>query len=305
MANTVPTRLRLTAEDKRLIKDYWEFIEPHMKQVNEQLRQSLLELPEWAPIIKAMPPSLMEKQNEESRLRQRAAAVDGNWAPYLEDTRQQGMNYAKMGVSFVAWYDIIAIYREVIRQKLIEQFKHDMGRAAEIGTGMNRMIDIAMSHLGEAYLAAKEKIIGEQQEAIRELSLPVLQIRDHLLIIPLVGIIDGQRARQLIETLLAAIRDRRARGVVVDVTGVPVVDTGVANTLVQVCDAARLMGTMVVITGISPDMAQTLVGLGARLPANETLVDLQEGVDYIERALGYRDGSSESSDAPQVAEDRA
>ena len=302
MANTVGTRLRLTADDKRAIKAYWEFIDPHLAEVNEQLRQSLLELPEWAPIIKAMPPALIEKQNAESRERQRLAAVEGNWAPYLEDTRQQGMNYAKMGVSFVAWYDIIAIYREVIRQKLISTLKDDMSRAAVIGTGMNRMIDIAMSHLGEAYLAAKEKIIAEQQEAIRELSLPVLQVRDQLLIIPLVGIVDGQRARQLIETLLAAIRDRRARGVVVDVTGVPVVDTSVANTLVQVCDAARLMGTMVVITGISPDMAQTLVGLGARLPANETLVDLQEGVDYIERALGYRQISSEPL---QVADDRA
>jgi rsbT co-antagonist protein RsbR len=150
------------------------------------------------------------------------------------------------------------------------------------------MIDIAMGHLGEAYLATKEKIIADQQEAIRELSLPVLQVREELLIVPLVGVIDTARARQLIETLLAAIRDKRARGVVVDVTGVPIVDTAIANTLVQVCDAARLMGATVVITGISPEMAQTLVGLGARLPANETLVDLQEGIDFIEMQLGYR-----------------
>jgi rsbT co-antagonist protein RsbR len=101
----------------------------------------------------------------------------------------------------------------------------------------------------------------------------------------------------LIETLLAAVRDRRARGVVLDVTGVPLVDTSVANHLVQACDAARLMGTMIVITGISPDMAQTLVGLGASLPAAETLVDLQEGIEYIERQLGYRDGDADAADS--------
>jgi rsbT co-antagonist protein RsbR len=290
VANPVPTRLRLTAEDKRAIKAYWEFIEPHIDAVNEQLRQSLLELPEWAPIIKAIPQAQLDKQNRESRERQRLAFVEGNWAPYLEDTRAQGMNYARMGVSFVAWYDVIAIYREALRQRLLDLYRTDPDRGMLAGNGMNRMVDIAMSHLGEAYLAAKESIIADQQAAIRELSIPVLQVREHLLIVPLVGVLDSTRARQLIETLLGAIRDKRAQGVVVDVTGVPIVDTAVANILVQVCDAALLMGTTVVISGISPEMAQTLVGLGAKLPATETLVDLQEGIDFIERHLGYRSG---------------
>lgn len=305
MANTIPTRLRLTAEDKQQIKAYWEYFEPRLDEVNEKLRQSLLELPEWAPIIRAIPPSQLEKQNEQSRVRQRAAAVDGNWAPYLEDLRQQGMSYAQMGVSFVAWYDIIAIYRDLVRQTLSGLAKTDIDRATLIHNGMNRMIDIAMGHLGEAYLAAKEKIIAEQQAAIRELSLPVLQVRDHLLIVPLVGLIDSARARQLIETLLGAIRDKRAHGVVIDVTGVPVVDTSIANTLVQACDAARLMGAQVVITGVSPEMAQTLVGLGARIPADETLVDLQEGIDYIEQQLGYRAKHAGSGGPLKVADNPA
>jgi rsbT co-antagonist protein RsbR len=303
VVTTLPTRLRLTVEDKAAIKTYWEFFEPRSQAVNEQLRQSLLALPEWAPIINSLSPAQLEKQNEEGRVRQRLAAVDGNWAPYLEDLRQQGMNYARMGVSFVAWYDIIAIYRELVRQQLIPVAATDIALATQIGTGMNRMLDIAMSHLGEAYLATKEKIISDQQAAIRELSLPILQVRDELLIIPLVGMIDSTRARQLIESLLAAVRDKRARGVVVDVTGVPIVDTAIANTLVQVCDAARLMGALVVITGISPEMAQTLVGLGARLPAAETLVDLQEGIDFVERALGYR--LTASVDALHLSDDVA
>jgi len=302
VANTVPTRLRLTAEDKQAIKAYWEFIEPHMDSINDQLRESLLELPEWAPIIKAMPKSLIEQQNREGRERQRLAAVDGNWTPYLEDTRQQGTTYAKMGVSFIAWYDVIAIYREAIRQRLMDLANQDIRKAQLVGNGMNRMLDVAMSHLGEAYLAEKERIISDQQEAIRELSMPVLQVREHVLIVPLVGVMDSGRARQLIETLLAAIRDKRAHGVVVDVTGVPIVDTAVANTLVQVADAAMLMGTKVVITGISPEMATTLVALSAKLPVTETLVDLQEGIDYIERMLGYRDGSRKPL---QVSDDRS
>jgi rsbT co-antagonist protein RsbR len=191
-------------------------------------------------------------------------------------------------VSFVAWYDIIAIYRETIRRRLLDLLKKEPERAATVSEGLNRMIDIAMSHLGEAYLSAKEQIITQQQEAIRELSVPVLQIRPQMLILPLVGVIDSSRARQLIESLLMAIRDHRAKGIVIDVTGVPLVDTAVANHLLQASKAAQLMGAEVVITGISSAMAQTLVGLGTTLPDAATMIDLQEGVEQIERALGVR-----------------
>lgn len=291
--------MRITAADKLALAEYWKFFEPHADAISEELRASLGQLPEWAPILKSVPPDVAAKQELEGRARQRLAFVDGNWAPYLEDLQAQGMNYAKMGVTFVAWYDIIAIYRELIRARLVELYRTDPDRAARASEGMNRAIDIAMSHLGEAYLAAKEQIITRQQEAIRELSLPILQVRDRLLVIPLVGLVDSGRARQLIETLLAAVRDRRAKGVVIDVTGVPIVDTHVANHLVQACDAAALMGTMVVITGISPEMAQTLVSLGTHLPAAETLVDLQEGIEFIEKALG------DSGDALDVGDQLA
>lgn len=281
--------MRITADDKAALAAYWQFFEPIAEQVNQELRDSLTQLPEWAPIVRGMSPAQAAQQEREGRERQRLALIEGNWAPYLEDLRTQGVTYANMGVTFIAWYDIIAIYRELIRRRLMELAEKDIKQATLVSDGMNRALDIAMSHLGEAYLAAKEQIISKQQEAIRELSMPILQVRERLLVIPLVGMIDNDRARQLIESLLVAVRDRRARGVVIDVTGVPIVDTNVAAHLVQACDAARLMGTLVVITGISPEMAQTLVGLGARLPAAETLVDLQEGIEFIDKTLTSRD----------------
>jgi len=286
--NKVASRARLSAGDKAAMRAYWEFYEPIADEISEALRISLSELPEWAPIIKASATAQARQQEQDSRARQREAVVNGNWAPYLDELRIQGMSYAKMGISFVAWYDIIAIYREIVRRRVLALGKVDLEKMAHVGDGMNRLIDIGMSHLGEAYLAAKEQIIAQQAEAIRELSLPILQVREHLLIVPLVGVIDSTRARQLIETLLAAIRDRRALGVVIDVTGVPLVDTAVANYLVQVCEAAALMGSCVVITGISSDMAQTLVGLGAKLSNIDTLVDLQEGIAHIEHLLTSR-----------------
>jgi rsbT co-antagonist protein RsbR len=283
---TLPTRIRLTGEDKAALAAYWAFYEPIAAEINAELRASLLQLPEWAPLIRAMTPAQEAEQHARSLQQQRTALRDGNWAPYLEDLRVQGVTYAKMGVSFIAWYDIIAIYRELIRRRFVAMMSAgNVEQGARVSDGLNRVIDIAMAHLGEAYLSAKEQIITAQQEAIRELSMPVLQVSSDLLVIPIVGMLDTQRARQLIEGLLAGIRDRRARGVVLDVTGVPLVDSSVANHLVQAVDAARLMGATVAITGISPEMAQTMVALGAKLPEAATHVDLQEGIEQIEMQL--------------------
>jgi anti-anti-sigma regulatory factor len=282
---TLPTRIRLTAEDKVALAEYWAFYEPLAAEINTDLKSSLLKLPEWAPVIRALTPAQEAEQNARSIELQGIAFRDGNWAPYLEDLRTQGGIYARMGVSFIAWYDIIAIFRDLVRNRLVALGHDDFPTAARISDGLNRAVDIAMAHLGEAYLETKEKIIAQQQEAIRELTMPVLQIDECLLVIPLVGMVDTQRARQLIETLLNAIRDRRARGIVLDVTGIPVLDSTVANHLVQAVDAARLMGAVVAITGISPETAQTLVGLGARLPEAATHVDLQEGIVEIRRLL--------------------
>lgn len=131
-------------------------------------------------------------------------------------------------------------------------------------------------------------MIREQQEAIRELSTPVLQVRDRLLILPIIGVLDTQRARQLTEQLLAAIQSQRAKVVVIDITGVATIDLSVANHLVQTVEAARLMGASAIITGLSSKIAQTVVDLGVDLTMMRTVGDLEGGLEEAERLLGYR-----------------
>ncbi len=134
----------------------------------------------------------------------------------------------------------------------------------------------------------RERVIGSQSEAIRELSTPVLQIRDRLLLLPLVGVIDSHRAQMITENLLRAIRASRARVVVIDVTGVATIDSGVANHLVQTVTAARLMGALAIVTGITADVAQSMVALGIEMAPFTTVGDLQGGVELAEERLGYR-----------------
>ena len=138
------------------------------------------------------------------------------------------------------------------------------------------------------FVQERERVIRAQQEAIRELSTPVLQVRERLLILPIIGLIDPHRARQITEQLLVAIRSNRARVVVIDITGVPVMDTNVANHLVQTVEASRLLGATVIVTGLSPDIAQTLVNIGVDLGKMNTVGDLQGGIEEAEHILGYK-----------------
>src|SRR5213076_1252577 len=115
-----------------------------------------------------------------------------------------------------------------------------------------------------------------------------LQIRDRLLLLPIVGVIDSQRARLITDGVLRAIRDSRARVVVVDVTGVATIDSRVANHLLQTVAAARLMGATVIVTGLSAEVAQSMVALGIELPRLNTVGDLQGGLEEADRILGFR-----------------
>jgi rsbT co-antagonist protein RsbR len=133
----------------------------------------------------------------------------------------------------------------------------------------------------------RERTIGRQSEAIRELSTPVLQIRSRLLLLPLIGVIDTHRAKLITENLLKAIRSARAKVVVIDVTGVATIDSKVANHLVQTVTAARLMGAQAIVTGITADVAQSMVALGVELAPFVTVGDLQGGVEMAEERLGY------------------
>jgi rsbT co-antagonist protein RsbR len=183
---------------------------------------------------------------------------------------------------------IVLLLRDALARSLFARYQEDLGL-------LNRILDsyepaanrIAVT-VGVSFVEERERVIHEQQEAIRELSTPVLQVRDRLLILPIIGVLDTARARQLTEQLLGAIRDSRATVVVIDITGVATIDETVANHLVQTVEASRLMGASTILTGLSPDIAQTLVDLGVDLGMMKTVGDLQGGLEEAERLAGYQ-----------------
>ena len=134
----------------------------------------------------------------------------------------------------------------------------------------------------------QKEIIEAQKQAIRELSTPIIPIMDRIIVMPLVGSIDTLRARDITRSMLAGIGDHRAKVIILDITGVPVVDSGVANHLNKAIHAARLKGAQTIVTGISDAVAETIVDLGIDWAGIETLSNLQTGLIAALDRLGIR-----------------
>lgn len=151
-------------------------------------------------------------------------------------------------------------------------------------------ISLLLDQLGlytvEVFGMARERIIKSQAQALTELSTPVIQVWEGVVALPLVGTVDSARAKEIMEKLLDAVVAHEADVAIIDITGVPVVDTQVANRLMRTVEAVRLLGTRSIITGINPIIAQTLVQLGVDLSQLTTKASLRAGLEQAFRDLG-------------------
>jgi rsbT co-antagonist protein RsbR len=152
---------------------------------------------------------------------------------------------------------------------------------AVIASIINDMTD--QLRVEQERMGLQEQVIQAQQVALRELSTPLMPLADGIVAMPLIGTIDSRRAQQVIEELLQGVSDNRAATAIIDITGVPVVDTQVAGALLRAAQAVELLGARVILTGIRPEVAQTLVGIGVNLGSIVTRSTLQDGIAY---ALG-------------------
>lgn len=134
----------------------------------------------------------------------------------------------------------------------------------------------------------QQQVIESQREALRELSTPLIPLTDTVVLMPLIGSIDSQRARMIMEALLEGVAQHQAHLAIIDITGVQMVDTQVAKALVSAAQAVRLLGASVMLTGIQPRIAQTLVHLGVDLSGIDTRGSLQAGIAVALRGLSFR-----------------
>ena len=260
----------------------------HLRQSRTQLRE------EWARRI--MEAKLLTAMSTEEIFAEATSVYDyyvealetGTFEALQAYARNLSERIIPRGVETHEVIGIVLLLRDVLARSLFAKYQADSALLNRILDAYEPAADRITITVAVGFVQERERVIREQQEAIRVLSTPVLQVRERLLILPIIGVIDPQRARQLTEQLLRGIRTNRAKVVVIDITGVPVMDETVANHLVQTVEAARLLGATVIITGLSSEIAQTLVTIGVDLGKMHTVGDLQGGIEEAERALGYK-----------------
>jgi rsbT co-antagonist protein RsbR len=259
----------------------------HLRQNRTALREEWARRITVAELLTAMTPEELFSE---------ATAVYDNYVEVLETGSVEALQaYARdlseriipRGVETDEVIGIVLLLRDVLARSLFEKYQTEFGLLNRVLDAYEPAANRIANTVAVSFVQERERIIRQQQEAIRELSTPVLQVREQLLILPIIGVLDSQRARQVTEQLLRAIRANRAKVVVIDITGVPTIDSTVANHLVQTVDASGLMGASVIITGLSSDIALTLVTIGLDLSKMNAVGDLQGGIEEAERLLGY------------------
>ena len=260
----------------------------HLRQNRSQLRE------DWARRIREA--ALLTAMSKDEIFSE-ATSVYDNYVEVLETGNVEALQaYARnlseriipRGVETHELLGIVLLLRDVLARSLFKKYQGDFDLLDKVLDVYEPAANRIANTVGVSFVEQRERIIRQQQEAIRELSTPVLQVRERLLILPIIGAIDGQRARQLTEQLLRSIRANRAKVVVVDITGVPSIDSAVANHLVQTVEASRLMGANVIVSGLASEIAQTLVTIGVDLSKINAVGDLQGGIEEAERLLGYK-----------------
>lgn len=169
--------------------------------------------------------------------------------------------------------------------QMVDDLRSSRAAVAEHQRTLETRVSERTADLERTLAELRESItVREQLSAtVRELSSPVVPVLDGILVMPLIGVIDTERATMLIDTLLRGIERHRASIVILDVTGVPLIDTQVAWTLLGAARAGKLLGTQTILVGMRPELAQTIVGLGLDLSGLVTQSDLQSGVSYAMR----------------------
>jgi rsbT co-antagonist protein RsbR len=264
------------------MRDLWAVYEAHYEELGKAALAAVESVPELVEVVKGLQarvdPIEQLKKAEAGRQTLKAAMLTGDWTTYVSEIRETGAVYARAGLDFSVWSLVFTGLRSAFVALLRDNCGHDLDRFAAMVDALGLFTDKSISAIGDEYLRARQEIINSQQQAIRELSTPVLKARAGLLILPLIGIIDTDRARHFTANLLKSVRSERARVVIIDLTGVPAVDSAVANHLLMAAKAARLLGAKAIITGLSTANAETLARLGVDLGEVQTLSDLETAI---------------------------
>ncbi|GAB3541748.1 hypothetical protein GCM10027343_12680 [Noviherbaspirillum agri] len=279
--------LQFNDDDVARLKGINDLAEKYADDVIEEFYRHLMSFEETRQFFRDQQELLAHVKNLQRAYFLRL--TKGNYdQDYIENRLKIGKTHERIGLPVDSYLGMYNFYLRAVGARLFATFKDDPQHALDAFLSLMKLTFLDIGLAIDTYIDSREQTIGAQQDAIRELSTPVLPFRQGIVVLPMVGMIDSYRASQLTEQLLRSIRDTRAKVAVLDITGVPYVDSRVASHLVQTVEAARLMGSKVIISGVSPEIALTMVTIGVELGQIETVGDMQSAIERAEQLSGYK-----------------
>jgi rsbT co-antagonist protein RsbR len=215
--------------------------------------------------------------------------TSGDYGKEYYDSRiQVGITHQKIGLPLRLYMGAYSYYLQIVIPKIYGHPAFAPEKANQIFLALYKIINLDKELALSAYIHAMEEVISRQTEEILEMSTPVIQVWEGIIAAPIIGTLDSQRTQQFMEHLLHKIVETNSQVALIDITGVPQIDTATAQHLIDTINAVKLLGSKVVITGIRPAIAQTLVHLG---------IDLKEIVTKPSMSAGLKMALNMSSHA--------
>jgi rsbT co-antagonist protein RsbR len=221
-----------------------------------------------------------------------AAAIDLDvsgpaWQGVREILKEFSVDRARQGFSPSQTAGFVFSLKQPLFTRLGRELAQDARALADETWNATAVLDGLGLYTTEVYQKGREDVIVRQQQELLELSTPVVQLWEGVLALPLIGTLDSSRTQVVMESLLQQIVDTKAEVAIIDITGVPTVDTLVAQHLLKTVAAARLMGADCIISGIRPQIAQTIVHLGVELGDVVTKASLADALTVALRRIGF------------------
>ena len=273
----------LDADDLAAVRKLGAAVLPRLDEYGDIFYEWIADLPEYQ-IVFTSPEITAHARAEQLKYWRRtfAAEVDER---YVAERRHVGATHARIGLSLPSYFAAMNYSFVLLTKTLYDnQLSNDEYLIAL--QAFTKLIHFDTTIVAETYSRLINERIAKQSQALLEMSTPVTQIWEDILMLPVVGIIDSRRAQDLMLTVLKRISQTRAKVFIMDISGVAVVDSGVANHLIKITKSTGLMGCTSLVSGISPEIAQTMVNLGFDVSEISTSATLHDALEHAFRRIG-------------------
>lgn len=282
-ADELMTLYRIDEGDLQRIREYGKIMAPKLGEMIEEFYIWLRQQPEYARFF-----SDPDKEASVRKLQHIfwrhffEAEVDDE---YIRSRRSVGEAHARIGLSLQSYFAAVNHFLVMINDTYYDESQGGPQHGATVSS-VSKLVHLDTSLAVETFSALINRQLSEQSRAMMEMSTPVTALWNDILMLPVVGIIDSRRAQDVMTAMLSRIAETRSTVIILDISGVAVVDTAVANHLIKITKATSLMGCECIISGVSPAIAQTIVELGIDVGNVKTTATLQDALTQAFRQTG-------------------